>query len=155
MNDENQNIGNGKRSTEQAKAFARGVMDSAQQIWLAGLGALSKAQQEGGKFFETLVEEGVQVQEKTRNYTQSQFEQAQRRAEPWVNEARKRTTDAFGKFEQMFDQRLARAMERMQMPTREDFDNLSARVEELAREARAARRAPRKSAGVKPPPAQD
>src|SRR5690348_15562999 len=155
MSDEKESTGNSRRSSEQAKAFARGMMESAQQVWLAGLGALSKAQQEGGRFFETLVEEGAQVQEKTRNYTQAQFEQAQRRAGPWVSEARKRTTDAFGKFEQMFDQRLARAMERMQTPTREDFDKLSARVEELAREARAARRAPRKSAGVKPPPAQD
>ena len=151
MNDEDEDLGNGKRNTEQAKAFARGMMESAQQIWLAGLGALSKAQQEGGKFFETLVEEGTQVQDKTRSYTQAQFEQAQRRAGPWVDEARKRTGDAFGKFEQMFDQRLARAMQRMQMPTREDFDALSARVDELEREVRASKRAPRKSAGVKPP----
>lgn len=155
MSDEKASAGDTRRSTEQAKAFARGMMESAQQVWLAGLGALSKAQQEGGRFFETLVEEGAQVQEKTRNYTQAQFEQAQRRAGPWVNEARKRTGDALGKFEQMFDQRLARAMDRMQMPTREDFDKLSARVEDLAREVRSARRAPRKSAGVKPPAQQD
>lgn len=151
MDEEQEDLGNGKRGAEQGKAFARGMMESAQQIWLAGLGALSKAQQEGGKYFETLVEEGSRVQEKTRTYTQTQFEQAQRRAEPWVNEARKRTNDAFGKFEQMFDQRLARAMQRMQMPTREDFDNLSARIDELEREVRAGKRAPRKSAGVKPP----
>jgi poly(hydroxyalkanoate) granule-associated protein len=155
MSDDEETTGNSRRSAEQAKAFARGVMDSAQQIWLAGLGALSKAQQEGGKFFETLVEEGAQVQEKTRNYTQAQFEQAQRRAGPWVNEARKRTSDAFGKFEQMFDQRLARAMERMQVPTREDFDSLSARVADLERQVRASKRAPRKSAGVKPPVSED
>lgn len=151
MDEEQEDLGKGRRSAEQGKAFARGMMESAQQIWLAGLGALSKAQQEGGKYFETLVEEGSKVQEKTRTYTQAQFEQAQRRAGPWVNEARKRTNDAFGKFEQMFDQRLARAMQRMQMPTREDFDSLAARVAELEREVRASKRAPRKSAGVKPP----
>ncbi|HET9836121.1 MAG TPA: phasin family protein [Rhodanobacteraceae bacterium] len=155
MNDDKESTGNSRRSAEQAKAFGRGMMESAQQIWLAGLGAFSKAQKEGGKYFETLVEEGAQVQEKTRNYTQAQFEQAQRRAEPWVNGARKRTSDAFGKFEQMFDQRLARAMERMQVPTREDFDTLSARVEELERQVRAGKRAPRKSAGVKPPVSED
>src|SRR5690242_10117000 len=149
MTDENQNAS--RSSAEQAKVLGRGIMESAQQIWLAGLGALSKAQQEGGKFFETLVEEGAQMQERTRQYTQGQFEQAQRSAEPWVSEARKRTADAFGKLEQMFDQRLARAMERMQMPTRADFENLSARVEELAREVRAGKRTTRRSAGVKPP----
>ncbi|HEX6613157.1 MAG TPA: phasin family protein [Rhodanobacteraceae bacterium] len=155
MSDEKASTGDSRRSTEQAKAFAHGMMESAQQVWLAGLGALSKAQQEGGRFFETLVEEGAQVQEKTRNYTQAQFEQAQRRAGPWVSEARKRTGDALGKFGQMFDQRLARAMERMQMPTREDFDKLSARMEELERQVRAGKRTPRKSAGAKPPAQRD
>lgn len=156
MSDEQESTGNSRRSAEQAKAFGRSMMESAQQIWLAGLGALSKAQQEGGKYFETLVEEGAQVQERTRNYTQKQFEQAQQRAEPWVNGARKRTADAFGKFEQMFDQRLARAMDRMRMPTREDFDNLTARIEELERQVRAGKRSTtRRSAGVKPPVSEE
>ena len=41
------------------------VKDSAQQIWLAGLGAFSKAQEEGGKVFEALVKEGMTIQRKT------------------------------------------------------------------------------------------
>ena len=41
------------------------VKESAQQIWLAGLGAFSKAQEEGGKVFETLVKEGLSIQRKT------------------------------------------------------------------------------------------
>jgi len=135
--DDNEIPGDPQPGAEQAKAFGRGIMDSAQQIWLAGLGAFSKAQQEGGKFFDKLVEEGAQMQERTRNYTRGQFDEAQRRAEPWMSEARKRTGDAFGKFEQMFDERLARALQRMQVPTHEDFENLSARVDELEREARA------------------
>lgn len=152
MSNDKEPSDNPKRSREQTKDFARGMMESAQQIWLAGLGAFSKAQHEGGKLFETLVEEGTQVQEKTRTYTKSQFEQAQRRAEPWVNEARKKTGEAFGKFEQMFDQRLARAMQRMKMPTREDISGLSARVDELTREVRAHKPAPRKTAGKKSAP---
>jgi poly(hydroxyalkanoate) granule-associated protein len=42
------------------------IRESANQIWLAGLGAFSKAQQEGTKMFETLVEEGEKVQERTK-----------------------------------------------------------------------------------------
>ena len=41
------------------------VKDSAQQIWLAGLGAFNKAQSEGNKVFETLVKEGLSIQRKT------------------------------------------------------------------------------------------
>ena len=34
------------------------IKESTQQIWLAGLGAYAKAQEEGGKIFEALVQEG-------------------------------------------------------------------------------------------------
>jgi hypothetical protein len=41
------------------------VKDSAQQIWLAGLGAFAKAQEEGTKVFEALVKEGIGMQRKS------------------------------------------------------------------------------------------
>ena len=43
------------------------VKESAQQIWLAGLGAFAKAQEEGGKVFEALVKEGTSIQRKTQS----------------------------------------------------------------------------------------
>ena len=46
-------------------ALAAQVKDSAQQIWLAGMGAFSRAQAEGTKVFETLVKEGASLQKKT------------------------------------------------------------------------------------------
>ena len=49
--------------------LAMTVKDSAQQIWLAGLGAFSKAQEEGGKVFEALVKEGEIIQARTRKMT--------------------------------------------------------------------------------------
>ena len=143
---DNETTGSSRRSAEQARAFGRAMMDSAQQIWLAGLGAFTKAQKEGSRFFETLVEEGARTQEKTRAYTQAQFEEAQRRANPWIETARQRTSDAFGKIEQAFDERIARAMQRMQMPTREDIRQLNDRLDELTREVRARKAAPRKRA---------
>lgn len=139
----------GKKSTEQAQRVARGMLESAQQIWLAGLGAFSRAQAEGGKLFETLVEEGAQVQEKTSTYTKAQFEQARRTAEPWLDEAKRRTGDAFGKIEQAFDERLARALRRMQMPSHDDIERLSARIDELASELRARKPAAKKTTSRK------
>ncbi|MEO8014699.1 MAG: phasin family protein, partial [Polaromonas sp.] len=58
------------------------VKDSAQQIWLAGLGAFSKAQEEGSKVFDTLVKEGMAIQRKT-----------QASAEEKINEATSRMSD--------------------------------------------------------------
>ena len=128
-----------KEAATSGQRFSRGVMDSAQQIWLAGLGALSRTQQEGGKFFDTLVEEGVRIQEKTHAYTQEQVKQARTQAEPWVEAARKRTNEAMGKLEHVFDERIARAMKRMNIPSQKDVQDLSTRIDALAREIRADR----------------
>jgi poly(hydroxyalkanoate) granule-associated protein len=128
-----------KDAATSGQRFSRGVMDSAQQIWLAGLGALARTQQEGGKFFDALVEEGVRIQEKTHAYTQEQMKQARDQATPWVEAARKRTTTAMGKLEQAFDERIARAAKRMNMPDHADIQELSARIDALAQELRAAR----------------
>jgi poly(hydroxyalkanoate) granule-associated protein len=128
-----------KDAATSGQRFSRGVMDSAQQIWLAGLGALSRTQQEGGKFFDALVEEGVRIQEKTHAYTQEQVKQARDQATPWMEQARKRTNAAMGKIEQAFDERIARAAKRMQMPNHADVQELSARIDALTREVRATR----------------
>ena len=146
MSDQSNGPSSGKKGSEQTRAFGRAMVDSAQQIWLAGLGAFAKAQKEGSRFFETLVEEGARTQEKTRAYTQAQFEEAQRKAGPWIETARQRTSDAFGKIEQAFDERIARAAQRMQMPTHDDMQQLHERLDELTREVRASKAAPRKRA---------
>jgi poly(hydroxyalkanoate) granule-associated protein len=56
-----------------------------------------------------------------------------------VEAARKRTNAAMGKIEQAFDERIARAMKRMNMPSHKDVQDLSARIDALAKELRAAR----------------
>lgn len=130
-----------KDAATSGQRFSRGVMDSAQQIWLAGLGALSRTQQEGGKFFDALVEEGVRIQEKTHAYTREQVQQAHDQATPWVEAARKRTNAAVGKLEQVFDERIARALKRMNMPSHQDLKDLSARIDALSSQLRGERKA--------------
>ena len=139
MSDRSNDPSGGKKGSEQTRAFGRAMVDSAQQIWLAGLGALARTQQEGGKFFDALVEEGVRIQEKTHAYTQDQMKQARDQATPWMEAARKRTNAAMGKLEQAFDERIARAAKRMNMPNQSDIQELSARIDALAQELRAGR----------------
>jgi hypothetical protein len=55
--------------------LASTVKESAQQIWLAGLGAFAKAQEEGGKVFDALVKEGESIQSKTRKITDERIAQ--------------------------------------------------------------------------------
>jgi poly(hydroxyalkanoate) granule-associated protein len=138
-----------KDAATSGQRFSRGVMDSAQQIWLAGLGALSRTQQEGGKFFDALVEEGVRIQEKTHAYNEEQIKQGRQQSTAWMEQARQRTNAAMGKLEKAFDERIARAMKRMQMPSHEDIQELSARIDALTREVHAARKPARSRTSTK------
>ncbi len=96
------------------------VRESANQIWLAGLGAFSKAQQEGVKMFEALVAEGEKVQERTKVA-----------ADERLAEVRAKATGTWDKLEQVFEDRVARALNRLSVPSRKDIDVLSQRVAEL------------------------
>jgi poly(hydroxyalkanoate) granule-associated protein len=101
------------------------VRDSANQIWLAGLGAYVMAQKEGAKMFETLVEEGEKFQERTKST-----------AEERLTEVRKQASGAWDKLEQVFEDRVARALHSLSVPTRGDIDELSKRISELTKATR-------------------
>ena len=94
----------------------RQVRESATQIWLAGLGAFSKAEQEGAKMFEALVAEG---------------EKFQKRTDERLTEMREKATGTWNKVEKVFDDRVGRALHVFNVPTRKDIDVLSKRVHEL------------------------
>ena len=49
-----------------SKEMSQAVLDSSRHIWLAGLGAFSRAQAEGMKVFETLVKQGQVLESRTR-----------------------------------------------------------------------------------------
>jgi len=96
------------------------IRDSANQIWLAGLGAFAKAQQEGVEMFEALVAEGEKVQERTKTA-----------ADERVTEVREKATETWDKLEKVFEDRVGRALHVLNVPTRKDIDVLSKRVHEL------------------------
>ncbi len=100
--------------------LAETIKNSAQQIWLAGLGAFAKAQEEGSKVFEALVKEGETIQKRTREA-----------AEDKVAEARKAATGTWDKLESVFEERVARALHSLNVPTKKDIDALTARIVEL------------------------
>jgi poly(hydroxyalkanoate) granule-associated protein len=104
----------------QIRESATQVRESATQIWLAGLGAFSKAQQEGVKVFEALVAEGEKFQERTKTA-----------ADERIAEVREKATGTWDKLEKVFEERVARALHTLNVPTRKDIDILSKRVHEL------------------------
>lgn len=100
--------------------LAQTIRDSAQQIWLAGLGAYSKAQEEGNKVFDALVKEGETIQKKTRKVADEKMAAVAGKA-----------AGTWDRLEQVFEDRVARALSSLGVPTKKDIDKLSKRVAEL------------------------
>ncbi|MFM7026584.1 MAG: phasin family protein [Limnohabitans sp.] len=104
---------------------------SAHQIWLAGLGAVSQAQAEGNKAFETLVSDGLAFQRKSQEEAQQRFQEATERFTSLAQGLGQQTTGRIDKLEHVFEERVARALHRLGMPTLQDIAELQARVADL------------------------
>ncbi|HLT26611.1 MAG TPA: phasin family protein [Zeimonas sp.] len=111
--------------------LARTIRDSAQQIWLAGLGAFSKAQDEGGKVFEALVKEGLNLQRRTRAVTEERLGAVGQKMTRAAGDLSKQATESWDRLEQVFEDRVSRALLRLGVPTSREIAELSARVDAL------------------------
>ena len=100
--------------------LAKTIIDSANQIWLAGLGAFSKTQEEGAKVFEALVKEGEHLQKRARKVAGTQIESLSTRA-----------SEGWEKLEQVFEGRVAQTLSALNVPTKRDLDALAERVAKL------------------------
>lgn len=96
------------------------------QIWLAGLGAFAKAEEEGSKLFENLVDAGRDVESRARDKTETRVEEVKTRV-------RGRTGETLGKMEKAFDDRLSGALSRLGIPNKREVEALNSRIEELTR----------------------
>src|SRR5687768_18505909 len=92
-----------KQSSSQ---FSETVKDSAQQIWLAGLGAFSKAQEEGGKVFESLVKEGMSIQRKTQAVAEEKISEATSRVTTMATDIGSKAQGQWDKLENIFEDRV-------------------------------------------------
>lgn len=109
------------------------VKDSAQQIWLAGLGAFSKAQEEGGKVFEALVKEGMSIQRKTQAAAEEKISEATSRMASMATDISSKASGQWDKLEGIFEERVSRALNKLGVPSAKDIDVLIARIDELNR----------------------
>lgn len=143
------------------KLDAQSVKASAQQIWLAGMGAFSRAQAEGGKVFETLIKEGMSLQRKTQGIAEDKIQEVTGRMTSMAGDMQAKAGQQWDKLETIFEQRTAKAMAKLGVPTAKDVEALIQRVDELAAAvarlsaagAPPAQAATRRKAAVKPAPA--
>jgi len=134
-----------------AAQLSEAMKASAQQIWLAGLGAFSKAQEEGGKVFESLVKEGTTLQRKTQAVAEERLADATTRMSGLASDLSAKATGQWDKLENLFETRVGKALKNLEVPSTEQIDQLAARIDELDRKV--ARLEARSSAG-RPSPAR-
>ncbi|TXK64551.1 phasin family protein [Alkalisalibacterium limincola] len=135
---------------KRAEQMQRSIVDSAQQIWLAGVGAFSRAQEEGTKMFETLVKEGVTIEKSTRKYAGARAEAVRDVVEDRVGHVRGRATDTWDRLEKVFEQRVQRALNRLGVPGRDELADLNRQVESLNAELRRVNAGGKGTAAKKP-----
>ncbi len=113
------------------KQLANAVRTSAQQIWQAGLGAFAKAQEEGGRVFAKLVKEGTELQKRTQKLAEDKTSDVTSTVSKMAGDVGKQASGSWDKLEQVFEERVARALSSIGVPTQGDIDDLTRRVEQL------------------------
>ena len=115
-----------------AKDTSQQVLDSSRSIWLAGLGAFSRAQAEGMRVFEGLVKQGEALESKTRRAAADTAAVATDAAKAKVKEMKDGVGGTWDKLEQVFEARVARALARLGVHTQSDVERLTERVDALS-----------------------
>ncbi|MBB1077822.1 phasin family protein, partial [Rhodoferax sp. 4810] len=111
--------------------LSNSVKDSAQQIWQAGLGAFTKAQTEGTKAFEALVKEGVSFQRKTQSAAEDKINEATQRMTNMATDISSKASGQWDKLENIFEDRVAKVLNKMGVPSAKDINVLIARIDAL------------------------
>ncbi len=118
------------------KQLSEKIKDSARQIWLAGLGAYNKAEEDAGKIFDKLVKEGEEIENLTRGVVEKRIKVV----EDTVEGVKEKANGTIGKLESVFDQRVSKALQKMGIPTRAEIKALESQIAELKQQLEEARK---------------
>lgn len=114
-----------------ASALGGTVKDSAQQILQAGLGAFAKAQVEGAKALETLVKDSASIQRKTKAAAEGKISEATSKMTHMANDISKQASGQWDKLENIFEERVAKALNKLGVPSAKDVAALIDRIDAL------------------------
>lgn len=110
---------------KKAKEFQQEIVESAHKIWLAGLGAMATAEEEGGKFFRNLVEKGEGVETRGREQVE--------KAKGTVTGVKTVAESYWETFERTVDDQLTAVIHRIGVPTKGEIETLTKKVEDLTK----------------------
>ena len=149
-----------KDKKKKAKDIPQEVKESAHRVWLAGLGALARAEEEGSRFFRQLVERGEELEGQGKDKASTAMDEARGTMESArgkmqevgreVRERGKQMAQDVGK---LVDERVDRMLHRLGVPSRDEIERLTQRVEELNHRIEGMGAAPAAKPAPKPKPA--
>jgi poly(hydroxyalkanoate) granule-associated protein len=119
------------KSPNKPSAAADTPAGPSHEVWLAGLGALAQAQAQGTKAFETLVSDGLAFQRKSQEQAQQRLQEATARLTDLAQDFGQQASVRVDKLEHLFEERVAKALHRLGMPTLQDMQVLQARIHAL------------------------
>jgi poly(hydroxyalkanoate) granule-associated protein len=120
------------KKVEEKATLLTDVKHAARQIWLAGLGAYSKAGQEGADYLKDLIKSGESVEKQGKKLVTEQVEAANDTVKTSVSSVKEKVEVQLDKVEKAFDARVASALNRLGIPSKKDVAALSAKLDELS-----------------------
>ena len=129
-------------------ALAGSVKESAQQIWLAGMGAFAKAQAEGRQVFDALVKEGSALQKKTQSAAEEKFGDVSSKMTSMADDVTAKAGKQWDKLESIFEERTAKAMRKLGVPSSKDVQALMDRIDALSAQVASGARSTAKKASA-------
>jgi poly(hydroxyalkanoate) granule-associated protein len=144
-----------RKASSSSRAAQEQLMQAVQQVWLAGMGAIARAQKEGPTAFQDAVAEGVKLFGQSGTTAQRRVRDAlgaaQETLQSRVGGAREQAQETWDNLEALFQSRVQRAMHQLGVPTAAEIRELSRRVAELNATVKASSRPGRKTgpAGAK------
>ncbi len=110
---------------KKAKELQTDLVDSAHKVWLAGLGALAMAEEEGNKLFKNLVEKGEGLEQRGKEQVE--------KARGTVSGMRTVAESYWETFERTLDERVTSVIHRIGVPTKDEIETLTSKVEDLTK----------------------
>ena len=141
---------NAKRTKSTPKAPPESQTPPAQHVWLAGLGAMAKAQEQGSKAIEALLNDGLAFQRKSQAQAQQRLQEATERLSHLATDFGQQGSVRVDKLEHMFEDRVAKALHRLGMPSLLDIQMLNERVAQLEAQLAGLQSRPSSAAAKKP-----
>jgi len=121
---------------------ANDITEQLEHAFMAGLGALSDAQKKGAEQFESLIKEGEKFRKKTTTKTESLIDDVQDAIRDMADDAQSKATGLLDqvrgksnlhKLQSAFDTRVADAMDRLNVPSKNDIDAINTKLNKIIR----------------------